>query len=126
PSPPETAVDVFDTTGAGTGCGCGPGGCGSKVAADESTLGDATAGPGESAAAEYRDMLVCTTCDEPFRPQYAARCEWCGHDFGEGFESSQLTGASTENLNPRVIGVVVALGLIFAVAAVYFLLILPG
>jgi hypothetical protein len=40
--------------------------------------------PPESAA---RAMLVlCVTCDEPFEPDFAARCEWCGYRFANGRE----------------------------------------
>ena len=31
-------------------------------------------------------MLICTTCDEPFVPEYPRRCEWCGHTFADGYE----------------------------------------
>jgi hypothetical protein len=28
-------------------------------------------------------MVLCSLCDEPFRPEYLPRCEWCGHAFVE-------------------------------------------
>ena len=31
-------------------------------------------------------MLLCPTCDEPVRPEFARRCGQCGHDFGAGFD----------------------------------------
>ena len=31
-----------------------------------------------------RAMLVlCGTCDEPFEPEFTARCEWCGYRFSD-------------------------------------------
>ena len=51
-------------------------------------------------------MLMCSTCDEPFEPSYARLCEWCGHDFGEGYE---IVVRHTEPLAPRTIAVGVAL-----------------
>ena len=40
-----------------------------------------------SPALETRAMLVlCRTCDEPFEPEFNARCEWCGHRFADGSE----------------------------------------
>ncbi len=53
-------------------------------------------------------LLVCSTCDEPFAPVYHRRCEWCGHDFGEGREIKPKEVA--ERLNDRVIVAVVATG----------------
>ncbi len=33
-----------------------------------------------------RRLVICPTCDEVFAPKYPARCEWCGHRFGDGYE----------------------------------------
>ena len=33
-----------------------------------------------------RRLVICPTCDEVFTPKYPARCEWCGHHFGDGYE----------------------------------------
>ena len=29
---------------------------------------------------------MCSTCDEPFVPEYPRRCEWCGHEFADGYD----------------------------------------
>ncbi len=29
-------------------------------------------------------MLICDTCDEPFKPEFYQYCQWCNHDFGSG------------------------------------------
>jgi hypothetical protein len=45
--------------------------------------------PGYAPAPESatRAMLVlCGTCDEPFEPEFTARCEWCGYRFADGRE----------------------------------------
>ena len=31
-------------------------------------------------------LVVCGTCDEPFEPEFSARCEWCGYRFADGRE----------------------------------------
>ena len=33
-----------------------------------------------------RRLVICPTCDEVFAPKFPARCEWCGHRFGDGEE----------------------------------------
>jgi len=30
-------------------------------------------------------LVLCVECDEPFTPEYAVQCEWCGHEFPDGF-----------------------------------------
>ena len=40
-------------------------------------------GPADST---NRRLVICPTCDEVFAPKYPARCEWCGHRFGDGYE----------------------------------------
>lgn len=37
-------------------------------------------------ALQYNLMLLCHTCDEPFEPIFYQQCQWCDHDFGEGYE----------------------------------------
>ena len=83
----------------------------------------------ETASAEFRPaddppaasgerptrLLLCTTCDEPFEPDYYRRCEWCGHDFGSGIELERK--AVVDYLNDRVI--VAMMGLAVAVLAIF-------
>lgn len=38
----------------------------------------------ESLDSPRRPMYLCPTCDEPLHPEFLARCEWCGHRFGDG------------------------------------------
>ena len=67
-------------------------------------------------------MVICSTCDEPFAPRFPSRCEWCGHRFRDGYEpppgdmppAPLFTAVEVES---RV--VIVALGLIAFVAALY-------
>jgi hypothetical protein len=66
-------------------------------------------------------MLMCSTCDEPFEPSYARTCEWCGHDFGEGYE---IVVRHVEPLSPRTIAVGVALIAAMIGLMVYFAVIL--
>ena len=64
-----------------------------------------------------RRMLMCSTCDEPFEPSYARRCEWCGHDFGEGYE---IVVRNVEPVAPRTIAVGVALVAAMIGLMIYF------
>ena len=41
----------------------------------------------EEGKSSPRMHLICTTCDEPFVPEFLRRCQWCSHDFGEGLET---------------------------------------
>jgi len=105
-----------DDMAAAASCSCGPGGCTS----------------GGSAAAEAADhgphstdaMRMCPTCDEPFVPEYPRQCEWCGHEFDDGFEVPQPTGTPEESIGSRVY--LVAIGLVALVLALiaYFALVL--
>ncbi len=55
--------------------------------------GDADAPP--------RLAAICTGCDEPWLPEFLRRCEWCGHDFGEGIDmETPPRPASTEESEP--------------------------
>jgi len=64
-------------------------------------------------------LLLCTTCDEPFEPAYLRRCEWCGHDFGDGFEIERKEAAA--NLNERVITMVIGLAIVLVAIFAYFM-----
>ena len=66
-------------------------------------------------------MLVCTTCDEPFVPEYPRRCEWCGHQFEDGYDVDEQP--TFEPLSGRAIAVIIALGALGIGLAVYFVLI---
>ena len=97
-------------------CGhCGPGGC-------TPAAGDAAAAPeadDDDQAEQPAELLMCPTCDEPFVPEYPRVCEWCGHEFADGFEM-ELPGEPVEEINSRVIAVIVGL-LLFVAAMVAYL-----
>lgn len=62
----------------------------------------------------WQHLVLCPTCDEPFRPQFLARCEWCGHRFSDGRAKSFGKAAPPpEELNARmfVVLAVILLGL---------------
>jgi hypothetical protein len=93
---------------------CGPGGCTAPGAAGAS---DPSAAP----PLVPPGMVICPTCDEPFVPQYAGRCEWCGHEFPDGFEVPQpATGDPTaEEMNWRVAVAALAMVVLAAVVLIY-------
>lgn len=67
-------------------------------------------------------LVLCPTCDEPFAPQFLRRCEWCGHDFGEGLESHH--DQESEQLSPQVIAAIFGLVALVIAILVYFMIIL--
>ncbi len=84
---------------------------------DFGLLDEEPAGEGENAL-----MVLCPTCDEPFEPQFPARCEWCGHRFRDGYEPppGELQAVplfSAFEVGSRV--VIVALGLVAFAAALF-------
>jgi len=50
-----------------------------------------------------RPLLLCIQCDEPFTPEYARDCEWCGHEFPDGFRPP--APAETEGLSPALLAI---------------------
>ncbi len=56
----------------------------------------------EVASEPARLYVLCPTCDEPFAPQFLARCEWCGHRFRDGRETPPPSPVTSpfEDLNP--------------------------
>ena len=113
-----------------TSCGCGPGGCsgGATAPGEEPTAEGSSEGcvPGETApgAGPPPVMLMCPTCDEPFVPEYPRRCEWCGHDYGDGYEVDQPR--QLEQVNSRAIALILGLLLVFIGVVVYFMLLFPA
>lgn len=106
-------------------CSCGPGGCSpakGETAADETV-------PGETDDMLHEDdmpqetLLMCTTCDEPFTPQYAGECEWCNHVFPDGYEVERADGI-VEHVDTRVVAVATALLVLTVAGIAYFLFVL--
>lgn len=44
-----------------------------------------------SASSLARPLLVCSTCDHPFTPEFYRRCEGCGHEFPDGLDAPRAT-----------------------------------
>ncbi|MBN2579891.1 MAG: DUF2007 domain-containing protein [Pirellulales bacterium] len=80
--------------------------------------GDAEPGGEESASAPLPAIVLCHTCDEPFRPQYLRRCEWCGHEFADGVEIDSQSARQAE-INGRLVFVVTALAAVVVAVAAY-------
>jgi hypothetical protein len=110
------APELADAAGGSPSCSCGPGGC--APAAQQTEVPAADEAESESPA----PLLMCPTCDEPFTPQYPRLCEWCGHEFPDGYEV-ELPQDPAEQINSRVIAVIVALLLLALAMAAYLLLI---
>jgi hypothetical protein len=56
-----------------------------------------------SDAALPRRLLLCIECDEPFPADYVHDCEWCGHEFPDGFRPAPA--AEPEELSRGLIAV---------------------
>ncbi len=65
-----------------------------------------------------RPLLLCIQCDEPFLPEYAGDCEWCGHEFPDGFRPPEPV--ETESLSPALLAIVAAAILVVVRLFAYF------
>lgn len=66
---------------------------------------------------EYDLMLMCHTCDEPFEPVFYRHCQWCEHEFSDGF-APELEPTDSE-WTKRTIAVVVALVAVVVATMIY-------
>lgn len=106
--------------GAAAACtGCAPGGC---AATDVPADADAEMIDHRQEDESPVLLLMCHTCDEPFRPEHLRVCEWCGHEFPDGFET-EMPSDPVEEIEPRVIAVAVGLLVLLLLIAVYFILV---
>lgn len=109
----------------GGSCGCS-GSCSSRTEASHECC-STSAGTEEAGHPEDDDteiMLMCSVCDEPFKPTYPKHCEWCDHEFEDGYVIERIVGP--EEIPGRAIAVAVVLGLLMLGGLVYFLAILGG
>ncbi len=65
-------------------------------------------------------LVICPTCDEPFAPEFLARCEWCGHRFRDGSELPAPVPSTVSEAGYRVWLVLAGLILFVAAAFAYF------
>jgi hypothetical protein len=101
---------VADASGVcGSSCSCGQEPQAVEVEASESP-GTATCPP--------RLALMCPTCDEPFVAEFPRRCEWCGHEFADGYEVEDHVDG--EPIPVQAMIVILALVILFLVACGYF------
>jgi len=72
-------------------------------------------------------LVLCPTCDEPFAPEFLARCEWCGHRFGDGREPAValFPSALEPEVNGRVWIVIVGLAIVLAATLAYLAQLAP-
>jgi len=111
-------------------CGCGSGGCSTQAGPDEQAASAAAAAePDEDQRRDGTEAepqsppltVICTTCDEPFEPEFPNRCQWCGHQFPDGYEVApeQLY----EPISGRTIAVILVMIALGAALAIYFKLV---
>ena len=116
-APPGVADDAQPVS-----CGCGSGGCSTPghAAREDASAQDAVDETQTEAEAPPR-MLMCPTCDDPFVPAYPRRCEWCGHEFPDGFDPDAQR--MIEPVSHRAIAVIAGLLALLAALLVYFMII---
>lgn len=83
----------------------------------------ADTGESEGVDDDAEVLLLCSTCDEPFAPQFYRCCAECGFDFGEGIEQSEIV---REELNNRVVLVMVGVALLLIGLLGFFAIVLRG
>ena len=84
----EHVEDAEETPGCSCQSSCHSEACASGEPGDEAGDGAHTENslPCEEGPDDEKIILRCTSCDEPFVPQFADRCPWCDHAFEDGFE----------------------------------------
>ncbi len=58
---------------------------------------------------------TCSTCDEPFEPEYPRQCEWCGHEFADGYDVGPTGEAADDEPALSARAAVVLIGLVLLV-----------
>ena len=89
--------------------------------ADPNHDGEAlTLGPTQEQPYGHLPLLICTTCDEPFRPKFYKLCQWCRHEFEDGLPPPPAP-LPVERANPRVWAVAsVVIGLVAALCGYFW------
>ena len=88
--------------------------------ADPNHDGEApTLGPTKEQPYGHLPLLICTTCDEPFRPQFYKICQWCRHEFEDGLKAP-APPPPMERLNPRVWAIAASVAALVAMLCGYF------
>jgi hypothetical protein len=87
--------------------------------------------PEGPADATDRRLVICPTCDEVFAPKHPARCEWCGHRFGDGYEPRPTQSLVTapevfQEFNGRAAILLIAMAAMAAVFLGWFYYVLRG
>jgi hypothetical protein len=62
---------------------------------------------------------LCSTCDEPFEPEYPRQCEWCGHEFSDGYDVGPTAAPAGDEaaLNARAVVLLVGIAVLGVVLA---------
>jgi hypothetical protein len=103
--------DSCDSSSCGSSCSCGTQPAESQSAEPEAELPGPDAGPA-------RLTLMCCTCDEPFIPEFPSRCEWCGHEFADGYALEEHH--DVEPIPAQAMIVIMGLVTLVLVACAYF------
>ena len=61
---------------------------------------------------------MCPSCDEPFVPEFPRRCEWCGHEFSDGYDLEDHL--EREAIPVQAMIVILGLVILVLVACAYF------
>jgi len=132
----EGLDDVMGASGPSCGPGaCGPEGCTPPASADPASARASAAEPpadepsmagpippngADDEAGMAERMVICPTCDEPFRPEHPKRCEWCGHEFPDGVDMPLPDEADDADEFTGRVYVVIGLLLAIVIAALLY------
>ena len=113
------SASMLSTPAQPSSCGCGSGGCSSDQ--HDEQVDEESAGPTDADAGfDVPDnLLMCTTCDEPFAPNYPRLCEWCGHEFADGYAVDPPS--ELEPVNSRTMAVIFVLAVLAVCLVAYFI-----
>jgi hypothetical protein len=102
-------------------CDCGSTHCGNReqLPSEETAAIEPAVEASPDAVLQPRLALTCSTCDEPFVPEFPRRCEWCGHEFPDGYDLEALPEG--EHIPTRIIVVVCALVGLMLLGTLYFM-----
>ena len=102
------------TDGCGSDCSCGKDPQSAAPQAVEAEVAE----PSSPETGPPRTVLMCSTCDEPFVPEFPRRCEWCGHVFADGYDVEDHV--QRESIPVQAMIVILGLLALLLLACAYF------
>ncbi|RMF99766.1 MAG: hypothetical protein D6741_07975 [Planctomycetota bacterium] len=129
--PDAVAPEEFETTEEPKeACGNEKCGCSTQTSDVIARRPDPTADDGAGYVEGAPELVICPSCDEPFRPRMANRCAWCDYTFPDGIPVSpeqlhDTAGTTPAEIEPslpmwKIVAAIILLGLILSVLLTAF------